>query len=866
MATPFLQHVATHIHNHYENDMGDMAVVFPGRRAAVFFRKYLASINHKNIWMPRLMTVADFFREQSGLLIADELKLLFELYKIFIKETKSKETFDQFYYWGGMLLSDFDDVDKYLTDARQLYSNVKELNEIDQKFGSLQPDEIEIIRQFWTHFNPEAHSYHKQEFVRIWSVLYNIYVQFREILQAEGIGYEGMVFRKVAEAAQQKGHMDLPWSRVFFVGLNVLTPSEKQVMKALQRAGKASFFWDYDDAYMNDWHESGHFMRDNIMEFPQPAFNNPTNHFATLAKKIKVLAVASNVGQAKALSQALDGIAVGEKLGHSTIETCIVLGDENLLLPVLYSIPKEIGKVNVTMGYPMGMATVFHFIKLLMEMQQASKKGPVFFHQQALAVLNHPYLSFWEGKAQGLKEEITRGNIVYIAAHRLHAHDVFKLIFMEMPGPGHAHNYFTDILYAILNAMENQVSRAQPDQGNHEEKGPKGKEMPMQPYFELEKEFLLQAYLTIKKFGEMLAEMKLEVELPTYFKMLRKVLQAAKVQFIGEPLAGLQVMGTLETRALDFKNLVITSMNEGAFPKKTTALSFIPYNLRRAFNMPTYRHQDAIYAYYFYRLLQRAENICLIYNSNNDGALGGEMSRFIYQLKYTTGLPITFENVEFPITGKGIKEISVKSNAAIREKLEKFVTGKGSSVLSPSAINVFKNCSLRFYFRYVLGLKETEEVQEEVDQALFGDILHLAIKNMYQPFLGKEMDKIELGNLLADKNGLDKAIDAAFAQAYWNKESDAKVTYTGQNVIIKEVIRKYVRKIIEEDQKSAPFELVALEAPHHTTWPLFDGKMDVNIGGTIDRVDLKNGQYRIIDYKTGIKHNKFKTVENLFFS
>jgi len=840
----FLENVAKYLYKHHKDDLGDCVVVFPGRRAAVFFRKFLAAMADSTFWSPKLLTVGDFYRKLSDIVVIDDLKLLFELFTIYKKETGSDETFDQFYFWGSMLLGDFDDVDKYLVNAGQLFKNIESLKDIEERFTSLQSEELEIIKQFWINFNPTKTSFHKDGFIKIWKVLFKVYSDFREVLKKDNFGYEGMVFRDVAEKVDENGFLEIPWKKIFFVGLNALTPSEKKVMNALQRTGKAEFFWDYDEFYLDPFHEAGMFMRENIKQFPAPEFGNSFNNIRDIPKSINVLSVSSNIGQAKNIYRS--HLKNNEGNNGERIESCIVLADESLLVPVLYSIPEEIVKINVTMGYPLTASPVFHFIKLLIDLQQSSKKNgrTLFYYQPVLSLLSHQYLTFWDDDVLELKTYILENNKVYIPEENLKKNEFFRSVFSGSKNEKNFAQYLLEILVVIMDRML-KTSKIK--------------------YYDIEKEFIYRAFLVIKRLDDILSELKLKVEMPTLHKMMKKALQSGKVDFIGEPLSGLQVMGALETRGIDFKNLVITSMNEGMFPKKTTAQSFVPYNLRRAFGMPTYEHQDAIYAYYFYRLLQRAENITLIYNSNSEGVIGGEMSRYIYQLIYDSPLKVNMENIEYKIKGSEAISISIKSNEFTKSSLQRYIDESGESYLSPSAVNYLKNCSLRFYYRYIAGLKEADEVVEDMDYALFGSVLHCALEQIYGNFVGKEVQADWLDEILKDGQIIEKAIDEAFVKEYMHdSDGKGKMEYTGRNTIIKEVIGKYIIRLIEVDREMAPFTIIKLEGMYCMSVPIYNGKIKIKMGGKIDRVDFMDGVYRIIDYKTGIRKNTFKSIEELF--
>jgi hypothetical protein len=378
----------------------------------------------------------------------------------------------------------------------------------------------------------------------------------------------------------------------------------------------------------------------------------------------------------------------------------------------------------------------------------------------------------------------------------------------------------------------------------------------------LEKEYIYHIYLSINRVKDVLLEQQIEIKTETYIRLIRKIIRNLRIPFTGEPLSGLQIMGILETRLLDFENLFITSMNEGILPKTDAALSFIPYNLRRGFGLPTIEHQDAIYAYYFYRLIQRAKNITLIYNSSSEGLQTGEMSRFLYQLKFESGFEITEKSLRYDINITQPKEIIIEKSDEIQQKLSQYFSSRGGTkYLSPSALSNYMRCSLRFYFRYVADLKEQDEITEEIDAPLFGNILHEAMDNLYKDFVNKEVIPDDLKNITHEK--INEAIDHSFKANYFKSD---KIDYSGKNIIIREVIEKYVHQILKIDTNLAPFKILSLEDTYEIEVPVSvkETLERVKVGGKIDRVDKLNNHIRIIDYKTGSDKLEFKNTEALF--
>ncbi|MCK5169105.1 MAG: PD-(D/E)XK nuclease family protein, partial [Bacteroidales bacterium] len=532
-------------------------------------------------------------------------------------------------------------------------------------------------------------------------------------------------------------------------------------------------------------------------------------------------------------------------------KTAIVLADEELLVPVLHSIPDSIDKVNITMGYPVSNTPIYSLLEHVIELQKntkETKKGITFYHKNVVAILSHQYVNTqFKKEANELLQFIKKNNRIVISKDELSTCEFFTVIFTKINTYLELSEYLLNILHQIYNSLkksghENTIHTTS-----------------------LEKEYIYHIYLSINRLKDVLQEQQIEIKMETYIRLIRKVIRNLRVPFTGEPLSGLQIMGILETRLLDFENLYITSVNEGVFPKTEAALSFIPYNLRRGFGLPTIEHQDSIYAYYFYRLLQRAKNITLIYNSNSEGLQTGEMSRFLYQLRFESEFVITEKSLRYDINITQAKEIKIEESEEIIKKLAKFQSSpNGTKYLSPSALSTYLRCKLQFYFRYIAELREQDELTEEIDALMFGNILHQAMNYLYEDFIGKEVSSKTIKYLLKDKEKISKAIDQAFMDEYFKSKS--KIHYSGKNIIIREVIEKYIYQVLKIDESIAPFEILSLENEYEIEVPVTtNGTSElIRLGGKIDRVDKQNNHIRIIDYKTGNDKLEFKNIEALF--
>jgi len=845
----FLLHIARHIYVKHSADLGDCCIIFPNRRAGLFFSHYLSEITDKPIWSPAFLTINELMQEFSDLMIADNLILIFELYKVFRDKKKTSENFDEFYYWGEMLLNDFDDIDKYLVDSDDLFQNLAALKDIHDQFGYLSENQLEAINNYWSSFKKDQYSVHQEDFIRLWNVLPEIYNLFNQNLKQKKIAYEGMVYRQVVKKIRENTNPALACKTYIFVGFNALNPCEEILFEYLKKENKAEFYWDYDEHYLvNQFHEAGFFIRKNLKKFPSPLRDFTFNNLTRIDKNIEIISVPSDVGQTKLINQVLQKIHNPDDIKY--FNTAVVLADEHLLMPVLHSIPEEITEINVTMGYPVRNTPVFSLVKKIIELQQYIKTGSggnfLFYYKQVLSILNHQYIASRDiTEIETLRNSIVSQNKIYLSQEELWIHELLKLIFRKIKSPEEMSAYLMEILYYLYDKNETEEANG------------------INP-LSLHKEYIFHIYTSINRLKEILKEKDVKISLETYFKLLNKIVENIKIPFTGEPLVGLQVMGILETRVLDFGNLIILSMNEGVLPKTNPPHSFIPYNLRKGFGLPTIEHQDSIYAYYFYRLIQRAKNVYLLYNSSPDNLRSGEMSRFLTQLKLDPGINVTEKDVSFEIKITPGKQIRIRKSSKIKEILNTYRTRSSHPrYLSPSAINTWLDCSLRFYFRYIAGLEEPGEVLEEADYVVFGNLLHKTINDLYQRFGNQIIQSKDLLDLRKESNLVKKAIKQAFEEEF-NRGYPFELT--GRNIITREIIKKYINQILEVDSKYAPFSIVSLEKffGHNITAQIHGTLTEICLGGRIDRIDCKDNIFRIIDYKTGRASNSFAGVESLF--
>ena len=848
----FLKLVAADLYKHTEGNLAHTAVVFPNKRAGLFFNEYLAQESDSPIWSPAYVSISELFRSLSPWEVGDPVKLVCELYKIFQRETQSTETLDDFYFWGEMLISDFDDADKNRVDTDKLFSNLQDLRNIMDDYTFIDDEQEEAIRQFFQNFSIERRTALKERFISLWDVLGNIYKGFRESLASQNIAYEGMMYRHVIE------HLDvdkLPYEKYIFVGFNVLNKVEHTLFTQLKDAGKAVFYWDYDEFYMKEnrqavTHEAGEFIRRNLRDFPSPLSGEL---FKNLSKPKEVHYIASSTenAQARYLPQWIrNNLTTPEK------ETAVVLCNEALLQPVLHSLPAEVKHVNITMGFPLSQTPVYSFLIALLELHTHGfnfKSGRYTF-QSVVTLLKHPYTRQLTGQAELLEKELTRNNRFYPLPGELGKDEFLTRLFTPLSGNLNLCIRLSETLQQVAGIYQANTSGTEDTDA----------------FNQLYRESLFKAYTTINRFRTLIEEDELTVQSETFRRLLVKVLSATNIPFHGEPAIGMQVMGVLETRNLDFRHLVLLSVNEGQLPKSGGDSSFIPYNLRKAFGMTTIEHKIAVYAYYFYRLLQRAERITLMYNTSSDGLNRGEWSRFMLQFLIEWPHPITRQFLEAGQSPQGTSPITVEKTPDVMRRMQSLfdVRANPKAKFSPSALNYYLDCPLKFYYRYVAGLSAPDEVSAEIDSATFGSIFHYAAEHIYKDLTthGKVINKEALETLLRNEVKLQDYVDTAFKKLFFNVPQNEKPEYNGVQLINSAVIARYLKQLLQNDLRYAPFTFIASEMevdePIDIQTP--KGVIKSRIGGIIDRMDSKDGTLRIVDYKTGGDADTPPHVESLF--
>lgn len=823
MTAPFLAQVAQNIYQNHGTQLDKVSVVFPNRRSLLFYKQHLAQLLKKPIWNSENLPIAELIESKTKLVATERLQLIALLYKHFKAATKTTESFDDFYFWGEMLLSDFDSIDKYLVDAAQLFSNVQNLKEIELHFESFGEEELAEFKAFWESVYNEKIDHFKETFLHIWKILHPVYQSFKEDLREQKLAYDGMLYRELVENFTPEN-----WEKekYIFVGFNALSSSEIRLFDLLQKEGKAEFYWDYDLHYTQiPKHEAGYFIREFIKRFP-PNLDCHTDNFQNNSKEINIIACPSAISQTKYLSEYLKE--------HKLLKdnrTAIMLADEGLLVPLLHAVNPEELPLNVTMGYPMLFSNTFAFVEAYLKLCQnrrITKEGSFYYHKDVQTIFKSQLLADFD--TTEARDALQQAGYLYCSKELIteNLEPDLGLLFNQHTKPA---DFLLDFkqLIGILYTKATEV----------------------------EQEFLYRLNLGLQAI-EKLLDQGLEFSNKLLLNFIGKVLRNQSVRFEDFSTQHTQVMGILESRSLDFENIIVLSLNEGIFPHINPAPSFIPVRLRSVFKLPTIEHQDSIFAYYFYRMLQRAKHVCFMHNAD-PGSAKMEESRFIKQIAYETKAKITRQAITIDFEAPRTKAISIAKDEAYFKELQKlFKDG-----ISASALNTYIDCPLRYYYKYIKKLKLVGD-QEGLDALQLGNLFHDTADAIYSELKHKPMLAEELEKRLNDTAYLDEKLAENAPKAKLSIGNDAHKLANGKAVIIRDLVKDALKKLLEKDLKVADMQIIDLEMNfEQACFPeLLEG--GINISGIVDRIDKRGEDFYFVDYKTG-KQQKFpKDIEGLF--
>ena len=778
----FLEYVAEDIINKYGTNLSRTAVVFPNKRAALFLNEHLVRLAGKPIWSPSYITISELFRRHTQLVTGDQIKLICDLYKTYTEVTESDETLDHFYGWGQVMLADFDDIDKNMADAKKVFCNLRDLHELDD-VSYLSPEQVETLKLFFSNFSEDKTTELKKRFMKIWSRFGDIYRLYNERLEAQGIAYEGALYRKVAT----DDSVDFDFDRYIFVGFNVLQRVEQLLFSKLQKMGKAKFYWDFDDYYLatKTGHvnpsEAGHYIKQYLPYFTNELDTSDADIYRNFrkAKKITYASATTEDVQARYVGQWLKE---GNRINDGR-KTAVVMCDEALLQSVIHSIPEEVNDINVTTGYPLQQT---HFASLLEDI--AAQHTEDYDNKQLLE---------------------------------------WAIAMLKLMAQGHAGTN------CETTWQDNQLTS----------------------------EALFRTYTVVNRLLELVNNGDLDVDRRTMMRLYGEIVRTTSIPFHGEPVVGVQFMGVLETRNLDFEHLLVLSCNEGNMPKGVNDTSFIPYNVRKAHGLTTIDNKVSIYAYYFYRLMQRAEDITLVYNNAADVTSTGEMSRFMLQMLVESGKTIARQNLLLPQSASTMSRQNEEKSDEVMRRLhqrfdKQFNPRRATAMFTPSALNIYSKCPKRFYYRYVAEIIEPEDDADDgtIDAPKFGNIFHDAAQEIYKRITnsyGHSVTAQTLSKLLSDDSYIKGVVNEIMHPG------------NGIQLINASVIITYIKQLIQIDIRLAPFSILGLEnnVIKEINVKTAEGELTTTIGGRIDRMDCVTcadgkRRIRVIDYKTGKKTNK----------
>jgi hypothetical protein len=815
--TSFLDKIAQVLIDNYSAKLSNTIVVLPNKRAKIFLIEALKKKVAGNILSPEIISIEDFIQDIAAIRTVDPIELLFEFYDVYLSVTKKtkQQSFELFANWAKTLLQDFNEIDRYLLDPSYVLSYLKDIEDI-KKWGIEVENKTQLL----------------ENYIDFWKLLPNYYQTLYSHLLKKGIGYQGLIYREAV------GNLDLFSKSIanktyLFAGFNALNASEEKIIQHLIAADQAKIYWDVDQTFLNDpYHDAGLFVRrfkQNWKEYKSNSFEWIVDDFSQ-TKNIQVIGTPKTVGQAKIAGAIIENI-INENPNKTLDKVAIVLGEENLLVPLLYSLPSTVGALNITMGYPSKNNPAQILINKLFKMHtnafSRNAKNYVLYYKDILDILTHPLVEPY-AETGPLVNLINTNNYTFIPHHKLmelnaNATDLFVLLFQKWEKGSIA---VLETVSKLLLVIKENLSN-----DSEEEK--------------ITKAFVFSVFKVINKLINYYSKHEHIDKIETLYAIYKQVIDLAEVSFEGEPLNGLQIMGVLESRVLDFETVIVTSMNEGKFPAGKSQNSFIPYDVKRELGLPTFKEKDAIYTYHFYHLLQRAKNIYLLYNTESEGLDAGEKSRFITQLEVEKQakhhLSHEIYNAVLPETA--YRPMVIEKSESVMLRLREIATVG----FSPSALTGYIRNPIQFYFQKILRIREVEEVEENIALNTLGTIIHETLKSLYDPFVGRFISESDIQNCFKQ---IDDEVLKQFKVLY--KEGEIK---KGRNLLAFEVAKRNVSNFLKVELESIKagdaIKILALEETfqrtlNHPTLPF-----PVMIKGNVDRIEERNGVIRIIDYKTG---------------
>ncbi len=837
----FLKSTAEYLYTKYAGNISNIDIILPNRRSGLFLRRYLSQCIDKPVFLPVITSIQDFVMGLSGVRLADDFFAMVRLYESYVAvKVNDPESFDDFLHWGNKLLQDFDELDQHLADMHFVFTYLQEEKNL----------------ALWS-LDKKPLSDFQKNYLEFYSLLYKIYLGFTERMNNEGYATYGMACRKVVAMLNESDNIIDAAKTVVFTGLNALSASEEFIINRFYEKGKAELLWDGDEYYINDTaQEAGNFIRKYIDRWHRDEPKWVSNDLGSQEKNITLVAVAGKIGQVKYAAGEISAL-LNQKVSSGQIS--VILNEESLLIPMLNSVPAEIDKFNITMGYPMKLSPVYNFIEIVFEMHENAErfrsvkgaKEPLYYYKDLQKLFSHYFIHIAVGGNQLLVSCLNRQEKIFYTRSEV----MFILSGNVEKVPEAVENLFNpwyqqsikavECFEGFINSVRNSIF-SKPG---------------------LDAEFLFTALKIFARIRSSIESADIALSAKTLHTLFTQNVAQTTVPFTGEPLSGLQIMGMLETRALDFDTVFLLSVNEGILPRGKSGTSFIPHGIRLDAGLPTYKQNEEIFAYHFYRILQRSKNIYLIYNTQPDDLGGGERSRFVNQLVYelprrNPRVKISEVFVTFPPEKEMLEAIVIDKDKEILARLD-LLAEKG---LSPSALNIFRKCSLQYYYNYVAGISETEELSETIDSREFGDQIHQVLEELFSAYAGKSITDETI-------KGFQETYEEVLRKNFEKDNSRLYDRMSGKNLLIYHVIKDYLRKFLQKQREILIKEteehvehkvlFVEKEIRHNFSLTLGDGSRQVLLKGFTDRIDVIGNTMQIIDYKSGDASKKNFDIDKL---
>jgi ATP-dependent helicase/nuclease subunit B len=858
----FLQEVAQDLYNRLGDQLKDTAVIFNNKRPVSYMQQHLARIIGKPFWSPSFFTIQEFLSLSSSTQVADhyiQFFTLFQQYNLLLeKEGIQPIRPDAFYSTSQTILNDFEQIDTEVVTAVELFSELEDIAVIQHQFQHLTGEQQAFLEKFWASFSAGKQQAQQEQFIRMWRRMPNLYNGFHQALNNQGFSTRGQIYRKLSEQSADIPDFTTAYQQIALVGFNALSKAESIVFRRWQDSGKALFYFDTDAYYMNNpIQESGFFLRDNIVKAGlKNALGEDKSNIQSNPKTINVYRTQGRTAQAKILQTSLNDHYPLLKQEDHTGKIAVILADEQLLFPVLQTIPSFFPDdgdkpipVNVTMGYPLMASGIYGLADLWLTVQdQLAVKGKdTVYYREAEGFFSHPLAGVPETIRSAVQKQILDGQMVEVPQHLLiGSGELASLFFATMPSGLESirslYEIFENILYR--QAAEGVLKHTDSD--------------------------LLTSFLKeLNRLSDGLTTFAADISSSFVLALVRKAIQGISVPLMGEPLQGLQVMGLLESRALDFEHIYILGTSEGVLPKSSSRHSFIPDSIRRVYGLPVPENQDAISAYMFYRLLQRSSTVSLVYNAQPDETNSGEPSRFLRQLEFESGYDFKYLDHVQDMTLEQRTTFNVAKEGEVLSKLYQYLDAEGpyAKKISATALTTYMNCPMQFFYRYIAGIKEPEKLVENLEANSVGSILHLVMEKFYQE-LKQKNPQITSERISAHRKNLADLCRKSFIEIIYASAAVDQLALKGMQLVILAIIERYVNVILDHDEQQAPFYLVELEnkSDYVVSYPIqVNGETkNVSLYGIIDRVDQREGVTRIVDYKTGSDELAYTSLDDLF--